>query len=387
MKKLLITMILFSSVLILTAQPGRVKIYFNGFVCDRETWDDALQADGKGDEIFLTFQVSVTDINGNTKLTFDYKTPVYGDANGAFSNRVSAGSCVDLFGGAKGGIKGGDRYLTSDLIFEFDITSTDIVSIIPVIWEWDPGQDVVNPILSRLKSATAELSRETAKFFGSPEGTFSPEVNTIGDISKIIFPITAFLHPNLYSFLQSIIGQQGTRPIGIPANGDFSPKVMVLSPLRMTSNSNMNIGYGQGIIPVKYFETELGNERDHGNYLVLMRTEFTPSQTSIASGTPPPPPSTSTSTTTNVSTATQINRQITIPAQTVTYPTAPVTTTTSQPVTTTSISNTSVNTTNTSTAVPSTTTTTGKKGSSGNGTTSTGTSTTSKASPKTTGRK
>ena len=75
MKKLFITLILFASVWTSTAQPGRVKLYFNGFVCDRETWDDALQADGKGDEVFLTFQISVADLNGNTKLTYEYKTP------------------------------------------------------------------------------------------------------------------------------------------------------------------------------------------------------------------------------------------------------------------------------------------------------------------------
>lgn len=401
MKNLLFILIILLSTLSITAQPGRVKVFFNGFICDRETWDDAMQLDGKGDEVFLTFQISVADANGNTKLTYEYKTQTYGDATGAFSNRISAGTCVDLLGGAKGGIKAGDRYLTTDLIGEFDIAASDLVSITPIIWEWDPAQDVVNPLLSKLKTATTDISRETAKFLGSADGTFSPAVSTIGDISKFIFPATLLLVPDFYSTIQSVIGQQGTRPIGTTAQGNFSPSVMVLSPQLMTNNARINMGHGAGVIPVKYFETELGNEREHGNYLVLLRTEFTPSQT-----------------TTTTVTAAPVMLQGTVIPQTVTYQTVPATTTTSQPATTTTTTPATATTTNTTTAVPTTTTTTQtaspapatttsstttntttavpatttkttatKTGTAGSGTTSTGKTTTGKTAPRTTGKK
>jgi hypothetical protein len=401
MKKLFITLIMIAAIWTLTAQPGRVKIYFNGFVCDRETWDDILHLDGKCDEVFLTFQISVADANGNTKLTYEYKTPTYGDANGAFGNRISAGSCVDLFGGAKGGIRGGDRYLTNDLIGEFDIASTDLVSVVPVLWEWDPEQVVVDPLLSALKSATATISRETAKFPGSTSGAFSPVVSTINDVSKFIFPANIFMVPDFFNVIQTVVGQQGTRPIGVTAQGNFSPNVMVLSPQLMTNNSKINMGYGAGVVPVKYFETELGNEREHGNYLVLMRAEFTPSAT-----------------TTTTATATPVMLQGTVMPQTVTYQIAPATTTTSQPASSTTTSTatststgtsaavpattstsqpaspatttTSTTTTNTTTTVPATTTTTtttSKKSTTGSGTKTSGTSTTGKTAPKTTGKK
>jgi len=374
MKKLFILMTIVTLTLTLTAQPGRVKVYFNGFVCDRETWDDILHLDGKCDEVFLTFQISVADANGNTKLTYEYKTPTYGDATGAFGNRVSAGSCVDLFGGARGGIRGGDRYLTNDLIGEFDIAATDIVSIVPIIWEWDPGQDVINPVLTKLKNSTTTISRETAKFLGSPDGTFSPVVSTIGDISRFVFPGTLLLVPDFYRDIQSVIGQQGTRPIGMTAQGNFTPQVMVLSPQLMTNNARINMGYGLGVVPVKYFETDLGNEREHGNYLVLIRTEFTPTQT-----------------TTTTATATPVMGQMTIPTMTVTYQTATQTGTVSQPATSTTTTDQTPTVSNTSspTTTSTTTTTTQVNTTSGTATPSTTSSSGSKSKtpPRTTGGK
>lgn len=377
MKKLFITLILFGSFLITTAQPGRVKIYFNGFVCDRETWDDILHLDGKCDEVFLTFQISVADANGNTKLTYEYKTPTYGDAIGSFGNRISAGSCVDLFGGAKGGIRGGDRYLTNDLIGEFDIASTDLVSVVPVLWEWDPEQVVVDPLLSALKSATATISRETAKLSGSTSGAFSPVVSTINDVSKFIFPANIFMVPDFFNVIQTVVGKQGTRPVGMTAQGNFAPKVMVLSPQLMTNNARINMGYGSGVIPVKYFETELGNEREHGNYLVLMRAEFAPSAT-----------------TTTTATATPVMLQGTVMPQTVTYQTVTATPSASQeaspsPTTT----STTTSTTNSSpapaaTTTTTTTTTTNQTNTSGSGkTTTSGNTTKPKTGQKTTGGK
>lgn len=374
MKKLFILMTIVTLTLTISAQPGRVKVYFNGFVCDRETWDDILHLDGKCDEVFLTFQISVADANGNTKLTYEYKTPIYGDAHGAFGNRVSAGSCVDLFGGARGGIRGGDRYLTNDLIGEFDIGATDIVSIVPIIWEWDPEQIVVDPLLSALKNATATISRETAKLSASASDAFNPVVSSINDVSRFIFPANILMVPDFFNVIQTVFGKQGTRPIGLTSNGNFSPNVMVLSPQLMTNNARINMGYGLGVVPVKYFETELGNEREHGNYLVLIRTEFTPTQT-----------------TTTTATATPVMGQMTIPTMTVTYQTTTQVGTVSQPSTSTTTTDqtSSVSNTSSPTTTSTTTTTTQANSTSGNTTPSTTSSSGSKSktAPRTTGGK
>src|SRR6478735_1869291 len=118
MKKIITLAILAITLNTTFAQSGRIKVYFVGFECYRETWDDILQSDGKGDEVFFNFAFTLGDKNGNSKLSYEKRTPVYGDATGPFSNRISVGSCVDAFGNKKGGIKAGDTYRCNDLIGE-----------------------------------------------------------------------------------------------------------------------------------------------------------------------------------------------------------------------------------------------------------------------------
>ena len=271
------------------AQNGRVKIHFAGFVCDRETWDDALQLDGKGDEVFMNFQFSLAGPDGTIKQSFSYKTPTYGDATGQFSNRISAGSCTDMFGGNRGGIKAGDRYLTNDVIAEFDMGSRDVLTVIPTIWEWDPGQDVMNPVLNKLHGMAADINRETSRIFASSDGTASPVVSTFGDVSRFIFPLTNLFSADFYSTVKSVIGQQGTRPIGISGNGNYIPNLVVLTPQVMNNFLNTNVGFGTGIFTVKYFEEELGNTREHGNYLILLRAEYAPGPSNATVAAPAAP--------------------------------------------------------------------------------------------------
>ncbi len=126
------------------AQAGRIRVYFAGFECYRETWDDILHLDGKGDEVYFNFGFSLADRNGNSKFKYEKRTAVYGDATGPFSNRISVGSCTDLFGGAKGGIKAGDTYRCNELIGEYDKADGDLLALIPTGWEYDPVADDLN---------------------------------------------------------------------------------------------------------------------------------------------------------------------------------------------------------------------------------------------------
>src|SRR5258707_10350634 len=121
MKKIILLFVFTIAIHTLFAQGGRIRISFVGFDCYRETWDDILQSDGKGDEVFFNFSFLLADKTGNSKLSYEKRTGVYGDATGPFSNRISAGSCVDAFGNRKGGIKGGDTYRCNDIIGEYDM--------------------------------------------------------------------------------------------------------------------------------------------------------------------------------------------------------------------------------------------------------------------------
>jgi hypothetical protein len=46
------------------------------------------------------------------------------------------------------------------------------------------------------------------------------------------------------------------------------------------------MGFGRGVIAVNYDEAAVGNLRDHGNYTMLIRVEYTPNQTT-ANNNPP----------------------------------------------------------------------------------------------------
>jgi hypothetical protein len=59
-------------------------------------------------------------------------------------------------------------------------------------------------------------------------------------------------------------------------NGSFGPKTVLIKTAWLQTIVNSNFGFGQGVIAVNYNEEDLGNNRDHGNYTLLLKFEFTP---------------------------------------------------------------------------------------------------------------
>lgn len=265
------------------SQAGRIRISFVGFNCFRETWDDILHMDGKGDEVFFTFGFSVADRNGNTKSNYDYRTGYYGDATGPFSNRTSAGTCVDMFGQNKGGIRAGDNYRTNIVIGEYDIADGDIVMIQPTAWEYDPIADNSNAFVGTVKNMFVNLNQKLGPYmaaFHFLTGNIAGLVNqtTSMGLSKVIRA----------GGDQGELGKPGTRPIGMEKYGDFTPKFINVNTPNLAAITSSNFGFGNGVIAVNYNEEEVGNARDHGNYSILIKIEFTPRPTAPA---PAPAPS------------------------------------------------------------------------------------------------
>jgi len=262
------------------AQAGRIRVYFAGFECYRETWDDILHLDGKGDEVYFNFGFSLADRNGNSKFKYEKRTAVYGDATGPFSNRISVGSCTDLFGGAKGGIKAGDTYRCNELIGEYDMADGDLLAIIPTGWEYDPVADDLNSFTTTVGNMYTILTQRLAPIVN--------KIRLVTDrISSLIFPITDLgLSKINAGGLQGELGKAGTRPIGMEKYGNFTPQVAGLTAPNILTLINSNYGYGNGIFAIKYDEVALGNTRDHGIYNILLRIEFTPAPT-VPVNTPP----------------------------------------------------------------------------------------------------
>ncbi|MBI5371638.1 MAG: hypothetical protein HZA79_06400 [Sphingobacteriales bacterium] len=281
MKKMTPLILLLALALSARSQSGRIRISFVGFDCYRETWDDILQSDGKGDEVYFNFGFNLAGRNGNTKLTYEKRTNVYGDATGPFSNRISAGSCVDLFGGARGGIRAGDNYRCNDIVGEYDMADGDILTVFPTAWEYDPIADNRNSFTSTMSGFYNSLNQKI--------GPIMLGFNVLtGNLGAVVFQGATM---GLQKIIraggdQGELGKPGTRPIGMEKYGDFSPKFLALNTPNLVTIANSNMGFGQGVIAVNYDEEAVGNSRDHGNYTLLIKVEFFPNP---AANTAPPP--------------------------------------------------------------------------------------------------
>jgi hypothetical protein len=286
MKKIVFFFFLLIATASTFAQSGRIRVSFAGFDCYRETWDDILHMDGKCDEVFFNFGFTLADRVGNTKLAYEKRTGVYGDASGQFSNRINVGSCGPSASPSKGGIKAGDTYRCNDVIGEYDMTDGDILTVVPTAWEYDPIADNSASFFSTIRGAYTGINQRIAPLMTSLR-------IIMGDLAGLIYDASTLgVASTKAGGDQGELGKSGTRPIGMQKYGDFSPKLVALNTPNLATISNSDMGFGKGVISVNYNEEALGNSRDHGNYSILLKVEFTPVQSA-----PPPPPANTNNTT------------------------------------------------------------------------------------------
>lgn len=318
MKKIMAVCLLLTLVTTIHAQSGRIRISFAGFDCYRETWDDILHSDGKGDEVFFTFNFTLADRNGNSKLNYEKRTPVYGDATGPFSNRISAGSWTDIFGNNRGGIKAGDTYRCNDIIGEYDMADGDILTIIPTGWEHDPIADNSLAFSSTIRGLYNSINQKVAPVM------IGFNILT-GNLGGVVFNAASLgLSKVKAGGDQGELGRAGTRPIGMEKYGDFTPKLVVLNTPNLNTICNSDMGFGKGVISVNYDEVAVGNSRDHGNYSILLKVEFIPKQNTAPAppantgNNPPPPPPPAATNMNNTGGFKKMNAPVTTVAGTVT---------------------------------------------------------------------
>jgi hypothetical protein len=169
-------------------------VVLTGFTVNRQTNDNILESDGKGDEVFIVAEVAQFDnseffyrqtgsrhevpyfgywltdegLNGRGNITLrrSLTSIIMGDANNQEMPRIRAGSA-----GANGGLRTGDSFPTKGswnstgtssanrlpmLLWEGELRQpNDLVIIIPTIWEWDDGS----------LRARRDFSEEANKYF------------------------------------------------------------------------------------------------------------------------------------------------------------------------------------------------------------------------------
>lgn len=240
---------------------SRYRAAINGFWCHNETWDDALNGDGKHDEVFLDVNVKVVDQSGAVLQNFDSESELMGDT-WRLPNRIQAGSASD-----RGGIVTGDKFPASQpwrrtgglndqrfppyAIWEGELREgLDMVLLTPTIWEWDPGTGFWDGWLAWQVQTDNTYGKRAKDIFGKIWPVSAPifdavslGIQTVGSMAGIWSPF----------------GQSMRRPVGTrrnPADPDgtlFNPITIALNTETADFLSSSNLqGYGTGIVELRY---------------------------------------------------------------------------------------------------------------------------------------
>lgn len=239
------------------------KVILLGTRVITQTWDHALEVDGKGDEIYVNAEVRLINSSGDILFGTPRLSKTMGDING-FGSRVKAGSLS-----SKGGIKTGDDIPYRNpfnqqspekpdefpmKIFEGEITEDQGLVIVPSIWEWDGGKDLFNSWGSHVVRFTGDIVRSTVNILNAVKGGSVPTEAQLKLADFLKSEIDSGLKA-LFSFLTNITGQAMDRPIGMKKSGDqatYSPKVIML-PLKIAEMvASKDFGLGKGIFEIFY---------------------------------------------------------------------------------------------------------------------------------------
>ncbi len=246
---------------------GRFRVTINGFRCETETWDDALEWDGKRDEVFLATAVTFVDRQGRELYKSTPRSPILGDTNN-LPNRVQAGSASN-----KGGIRTGDvfphqapwvrqlpllreRDYPPMAVWEGELAQGENgVFVTPTIWEWDPGESAWEGWIRWAAAADTQFSARIKDLVHKTR----PDADWIVEAASLGVQAAATLFN-----VGGPVGNAGARPIGFvrdvtkdPAGRafSFSPKVLFLNydvaQLLVTSNP---AGLGPGVLAISYTE-------------------------------------------------------------------------------------------------------------------------------------
>jgi len=248
------------------AHAGRFRLTARGFRVVRQSYDDMLERDGRGDEIYIRGDVFMFDQNGGSELPSRQTVKI--------ANMFTGGSypTADPARGRGGQPLPDDLPLT---LWEGELTQqADAVVIVPSIWEWDG--DGLSPEEQRWPALITNGFRD-----------LGPTVQNI--IQGPADPLTTPFYRDL---LPVAISNEGTRPIGSPerrtAAAPLLADAVVLtfdSAMALANQTgeepvyaDMGGGVGslafvrlpQGVLPVRFVDPR-GLD---GDYILYLHLEF-----------------------------------------------------------------------------------------------------------------
>jgi hypothetical protein len=240
---------------------GRYRVSVNGFWCHNKTWDDALDLDGKDDEVFVEVNTKVADSTGAITQNFDSESELMGDT-WRLPGRVQAGSASD-----RGGIVTGDKFptntpwlrtgnLNTDRVPPYKIwegtlsPGREVVFVTPTLWEYDVAPGFIDGWIEWHKRIDVEFGQRAKEIFTKIWPVSAP----IFDAVSLGIQTVAKL-PGLWS----PFGRPMRRPVGLrrdPNDSDgalFNPFTIALSSETAAYLASSDLqGLGAGIIELRY---------------------------------------------------------------------------------------------------------------------------------------
>jgi len=269
----------------------RYRVSITGFVVEEQTWDDAMQRDGKDDEVFLLAEVR--QINGNDGAARvgrpeTVRSMVMGDVNGFQpEERLRAGHASE-----DGGLRTGDKVGTTGArrgeprgdriplrLWEGELHPGMGVMIVPTIWEWDGevtdieriGRNLLGPLDAIGSAGFDWAGSEPGKHIDS--GKQFPQFASSGELRRYSETEVGrnVVGTNVVQE-HSVVGTRADRPIGmelVAGSYRFDPWVLMLGHGNAGILAHNESGFGPGVIPLPYIDSPAL----HGRYQLYLQVE------------------------------------------------------------------------------------------------------------------
>ena len=268
---------------------GRFRVSLNSFKVNRQTNDNAVEGDGRGDEVFAMADIWEFEAGGRLTLRQNLRSRVMGDPVN-YPTRVPAGSAMpgalDV-GGVIGGLITDDVFPASPwrrvtltgrdtlpmLLWEGELISTqNLAVIIPTLWEWDnPDRSPAERLWERWRAPEVIVDGGLSII----PGLYWPDRGYDKDALLRQRPLGHVGVAQLGSLVDVL--QDGNRPIGQINTTQIFLKGLVIGFESASQIAARSWGVVDssgrpvpGIIPIPYIDnTYLGN----GHYTLFVQVE------------------------------------------------------------------------------------------------------------------
>jgi hypothetical protein len=274
---------------------GKFRISVVGFDVVAQTWDDAMQRDGKDDEVFVVAQarqLKMVEGTPSVALVGEARSRVMGDIQGFEDARLPAGSASDL-----GGLKTGDRWPRGGvqarrpgeprrdalpmLVWQGEISTDTPILVVPTIWEWDgqsgPLDDLVRSLLAPIDTLGGGFdSVQWERWRAGPSDAQVSRGALPGVVERLSVSGLGRNVVGEHAVQESsVVGSAGDRPIGMERVDGlyrFDPWVVKLGYQDALYAAKHDTGAGLGIIKVSYVD----GPALRGNYNLYVLVELLP---------------------------------------------------------------------------------------------------------------